>query len=52
MLFFTDTLSFLQASQYTKLEHPSIGVEIWKCVFLNVANKDIIFLLGTQPYWH
>ena len=26
-----------------KLEHPLIGMEILKCVFLNIANKDIIF---------
>ena len=26
-----------------KLEHPLIGMAIRKCVFLNIANKDIIF---------
>ena len=26
-----------------KLEHPLIGIVIRKCVFLNIANKDIIF---------
>ena len=26
-----------------KLEHPLIGMVIQKCVFLNIANKDIIF---------
>ena len=26
-----------------KLEHPLIGMVIRKCVFLNLANKDIIF---------
>ena len=28
---------------YMKLEHPLIGMVIRTCVFLNIANKDIIF---------
>ena len=39
-IIFTDSLSCLQALLYTKLEHPLIGMAIWKCVFLNIANKD------------
>ena len=31
-----------------KLEHPSIGMAIRKCVFLNIANKDIIFCWVTS----
>ena len=49
---FTDSLSCLQALHHMKLEHPLIGMVIRKCVFLNIAKKDIVFLLGTQPYWH
>ena len=41
----TDSLSCLQAVLYMKLERPLIGMVIQKCVFLNIANKDIIF------YW-
>ena len=29
--------------QHIKLKHPLIGMVIRKCVFLNFANKDIIF---------
>ena len=37
-------VSFLShVLQYTKLEHPLIGMVMQKCVFLKVANKDIIF---------
>ena len=39
----TDSRSCLQALLYMKLEHPLIGMVIQKCVFLNIANKDIIF---------
>ena len=42
-IIFTDSLSCLQALLYMKLEHPLIGMVIRKCVFLNIANKDIIF---------
>ena len=42
-ILFTDSLSCLQALLYMKLEHPLIGMAIRKCVFLNIANKDIIF---------
>ena len=41
-IIFTDSLSCLQALLYMKLEHPLIGMAIRKCVFLNIANKDII----------
>ena len=41
-IIFTDSLSCLQALLYMKLEHPLIGMAILKCVFLNIANKDII----------
>ena len=40
---FTDSLSCLQALQHMKLEHPLIGMVIQKCVFLNIAKKDIVF---------
>ena len=40
----TDSLSCLQALLYMNLEHPFIGIAIRKCVFLNIANKDIIFV--------
>ena len=40
---FTDSLSYLQALHYMKLEHPLIGMVIRKCVFLNIAKKDIAF---------
>ena len=42
-IIFTHSLSGLQALLYMKLEHPLIGMAIRKCVFLNIANKDIIF---------
>ena len=42
-IIFTDSLLCLQALLYMKLEHPLIGMAIRKCVFLNIANKDIIF---------
>ena len=42
-IIFTDSLSCLQALLYMKLEHPLIGMAIRKYVFLNIANKDIIF---------
>ena len=42
-IFFTDSLSCLQALLNIKLEHPLIGMAIRKCVFLNIANSDIIF---------
>ena len=42
-ILFTDSLSCLQALLYMKLEHPLIAMVIRKCVFLNIANKDIIF---------
>ena len=45
-IIFTDSLSCFQALLYMKLEHPLIGMAIRKCVFLNIANKDIIFC------WH
>ena len=52
-IIFTDSLSCLQLLHYMKLKQPLIGIVIRKCVLLNFANKDIIiFLLGTQPYWH
>ena len=41
-IIFTDSLSCLQALLYMELEHPLIGMAIRKCVFLNIANKDII----------
>ena len=40
---FTDWLSCLQALHHMKLEHPLIGMVIRKCVFLNIAKKDIVF---------
>ena len=40
---FTDSLSCLQALHHMKLEHPLIGMAIRKCVFLNIAKKDIVF---------
>ena len=40
---FTDSLSCLQALHHMKLEHPLIGMVIRKCVFLNIAKKDIVF---------
>ena len=42
-IMFTDSLSCLQALLYMKLEHPLNGMVIQKCVFLNIANKDINF---------
>ena len=42
-IIFTDSLSCLQALLYTKLEHPLIGMAIRKCVFLNIANKNVIY---------
>ena len=42
-IIFTDSLSCLHALLYMKLEHPLIVMVIRKCVFLNIANKDIIF---------
>ena len=42
-IIFTDSLSCHQALLYMKLEHSLIGMVIRKCVFLNIANKDIIF---------
>ena len=41
-IIFTDSRSCLQALLYMKLEHPLIGMAIRNCVFLNIANKDII----------
>ena len=41
-IIFTDSLSCLQALLYMKLEHSLIGMAIRKCVFLNIANKNII----------
>ena len=40
---FTDSLSCLQALHHMKLEHPLIGMVIRKCVFLNIAKKEIVF---------
>ena len=40
---FTDSLSCLQALHHMKLEHHLIGMVIRKCVFLNIAKKDIVF---------
>ena len=40
---FTDSVSYLQALHHMKLEHPLIGMVIRKCVFLNIAQKDIVF---------
>ena len=40
---FTDSLSCFQALHHMKLEHPLIGMVIRKCVFLNIAKKDIVF---------
>ena len=40
---FTDSLSCLQDLLYMKLGHPVIGMVIRKCVFLNIAKKDIVF---------
>ena len=40
---FTDSLSCLQALHHMKLEHPLIGMVIRRCVFLNIAKKDIVF---------
>ena len=42
-IFFTDSLSCLQALLYMKLVYPLIGMVIRKCVFLNIAKKDIVF---------
>ena len=44
--------SKIQALHHMKLEHPLIGMVIRKYVLLNIAKKDIVFYLGTQPYWH
>ena len=41
---FTDSLSCLQALHHMKLEHPLIGMVIRKCVFFNIAKKDIVFV--------
>ena len=41
-IIFTDLLSCLEAFLYMKLEHPVIWMAIRKCVFLNIANKNII----------
>ena len=41
-IIFSDSLSCFQALLYMKLEHPLIGTAIGKCVFLNIANKNII----------
>ena len=41
---FTDSLSCLQAVHHVKLEHPLIGMVIRKCVLLNIAKKDIVFV--------
>ena len=40
---FTDSLSCLRALHHMKLEHPLIGMVIRKCLFLNIAKKDIVF---------
>ena len=40
---FTDSLPCLHALHHMKLEHPLIGMVIRKCVFLNIAKKDIVF---------
>ena len=50
-IIFTDSLWCLQALQYMKMDHPLIGIVIWKCVLLTFANKEM-FLLATQPHWH
>ena len=42
-IMFTGSLFYLQALQHMKLEHPLIGMVIWKCVFLNFAKNNIIF---------
>ena len=42
LIIFTYSLSCLQALLYMKLEHPLIGLVIRKCVFLNIAKKDIV----------
>ena len=39
---FTDSFSCLQALHHMKLEHPLIGMVIRKCLFLNIAKKDIV----------
>ena len=41
-IIFTHSLLCLQALLYPRLEHTLIGMVILKCVFLNIANKDII----------
>ena len=40
---FTDSLSCLLALHHMKLEHSLLGMVIRKCVFLNIAKKDIVF---------
>ena len=45
---FTDSLSCLQALHHIKLEHPLIGMVIRKCIFLNIAKKDIVFCWVTS----
>ena len=40
---YTDALSCPQPLHHMKLEHPLIGMVIRKCVFLNIAKKDIVF---------
>ena len=45
-IFFSDSLSCLQAMLYMKLKHPLIGMVIRKSVFINSAKKDIVFC------WH
>ena len=47
---FTDSLPCLQALLYMKLEHPLFGMVIQKYVFLNIANKDIIFCWVPSHY--
>ena len=44
-IIFMDSLSYLQALQCMKLEHPLFGMVIRKSVVLHFANKDIIL------YW-
>ena len=47
----TDSLSSLQALKSQKLNNPIVSNILHMCHYLS-GHKDIVFLLGTQPYWN
>ena len=47
----TDSLSSLQALRSQKLNNPIVSNILNMCHYLS-GHKDIVFLLGTQPYWN